>query len=144
MQLHLRELLSAGHWFDAMPGPPSDLYLVVLLAFLAWTVIAVAVYRLRRRLFAGNGALIGMGTRFGPYAITIGVIGLLLIAFRYAEVPGLSMRVFLYLTALAALGYIGFLGYYLVRRYPARLAEIRAEELRRRYAPERRRARRRR
>ncbi len=142
--LQLQELLDLGHWFDAIPGQPSQIYLVAVIGFTVWTIASIYLYYFRRKIFAGNGALIGMATRFGPYAIAIGLIGLFLLAMRYAGIPYISVRFLLYVTILAAIGYLGFLVYYLRRRYPARLAEVRAAELRRRYAPERKRGKRRR
>jgi len=142
--VNLQELLDVGHWFDSFPGPPSQVYLVAVVVFLIWTAVSLYVYYFRRKIFAGNGALIGMATRFGPYAIAIGVIGLFLLAMRYAGIPYISIRFLLYVTMLAAIGYLGFLVYYLTRRYSARLAEVRAAEVRRRYAPERKRGKRRR
>ncbi len=142
--MHLQELLDIGHLLDSFPGPPSPIYLVAAVVFLIWTSASLYVYYFRRKVFAGNGALIGMATKFGPYAIAIGVIGLFLLAMRYLGIPYISVRFLLYLTMLAAIGYVGFLIYYLVRRYPSRLAEVRAAEIRRRYAPERKRGKRRR
>lgn len=142
--MHLEKLLEAGHWFNPFPGPPSSLYLLATTGFVLWTVASLFLYYFRRQIFAGNGALIGILTRFGPAAIAIGLTGLFLLAMRYAGIPYLSIRFLLYLTILAAIGYLGFLVYYFLRRYPARLAEVRAAELRRRYAPERKRGKRRR
>lgn len=142
--MQLQELLDVGHWFDAFPGPPSQIYLVAVVGFTVWTLVSVYVYYFRRKIFAGNGALIGMATRLAPYAIAIGLIGLFLLAVRYAGIPYISVRFLLYATILAAIAYLGFLVYYLIRRYPTRLAEVRAAEMRRRYAPERKRGKRRR
>jgi len=142
--VQLQKLLDVGRWFDAFPGEPSQIYLVAVVFFLIWTIVSASVYYFRRKIFAGNGALIGMATRFGPYAIAIGLAGLFLLAMRYAGIPYISIRFLLYVTILAAIGYVGFLVYYLVRHYPARLAEVRAAEMRRRYAPERKRGKRRR
>lgn len=142
--MQLQELLDIGHWFESFPGPPSQIYLVAVVVFLIWTAVSLSVYYFRRKIFAGNGALIGIATRFGPYAIAIGVIGLFFLAMRYAGIPYISIRFLLYATMLAAVVYLGFLVYYLTRRYPARLLEVRAAEVRRRYAPERKRGKRRR
>jgi amino acid permease len=137
--VQLQKLLDLGRWFNPFPEPPGPLYLVALVVFVVWLGASIAVYAYRRRFFAGNGARIGMATRFGPYAITIGVVGILLLGMRYASIPYLSVRFLLYLTILVAIGFVVFLAYYLRRRYPARLAAVRAEELRRRYASERKR-----
>ena len=130
-------------WFTPFPTAPSTLDLVAVVFFGLWTIASIAIYVRRRQLFAGNGALIGVITRFGPYAITIGVVGLFLLLMRYLSVPYISIRFLLYLTAISALGFVVFLVYYFRQRYPSRLAAIRAEELRRRYAADRRKKRRR-
>ena len=136
------KLLDLSRWFAPFPEPPGSIYLVAVVVFGLWTIASVLLYVRRRQLFAGNGALIGMGTRFGPWAILIGGIGLFLLLMRYLGVPYISIRFLLYVTILAAIGYVGFLIYYLRRRYPGRLAAVRAEEQRRRYAASRRRKRR--
>jgi hypothetical protein len=136
------KLIDPSRWFQPFPEAPGALYIVVAVAFIIWTIASILVYMRRRQLFAGNGALIGIVTRFGPYAITIGAIGLFLLAMRYLGVPYISIRFLLYVTVLAAIGYLGFLVYYLRWRYPSRLAAVRAEELRRRYAASRKKRRR--
>lgn len=75
--------------------------------------------------------------------MTIGGIGLFLLLMRYLGVPYISMRFLLYLTTLSAVGFVGFLLYYFQKRYPARVAAVRAEEVRRRYAADRRKRRKR-
>jgi hypothetical protein len=141
--VQLSRLLDLSRWFAPFPEPPDPLYLVAVAVFGLWTIASVVIYVRRRQLFAGNGALIGMGTRFGPWAILIGGIGLFLLLMRYLGVPYISIRFLLYLTILTAVGYLVFLVYYFRQRYPARVAAVRAEELRRRYAADRRRKRRR-
>lgn len=142
--MQLQQLLDLGHWFEAFPGPPGPLYLVLLVFFVVWTVVSLYLYWFRRTVFAGNGALIGIASRYGRYAIAIGLLGLFLLVMRYLGIPYLSIRFLLDLTVLAAAGYVIFLIYYMIARYPRRLAEVRAHDLRRQYAPSRKRAKRRR
>jgi hypothetical protein len=130
-------------WFTPFPTPPSALDLVAVVFFGVWTIASIAIYVRRRQLFAGNGALIGVVTRLGPYAITIGAVGLFLLLMRYLGIPYISIRFLLYLAALSAFGFVVFLVYYFRQRYPRRLAAVRAEEIRRRYAADRRKRRRR-
>lgn len=137
------KLFDLSRWFAPFPEPPGPLYLVAAVVFVIWTIASIVIYIRRRVLFAGNGALIGVVTRFGPYAITIGVTGLFLLIMRYAGIPYISIRFLLYLTILSAIGFIGFLVYYSQKRYPARVAAVRAEEIRRRYATDRRKKRKR-
>ena len=142
--MQLAKLLEVGRWFDGFPGPPGPLYLVAVVAFLFWTLASGYLYFTRRKVFVGNGALIGMVTRLGPYAIAIGLLGLFLLLMRYLGIPYLSIRFLLYLTIVAAVGYVGFIVYYLRVRYPRRVAEVRAFEMRRRYSPQPKRGKRRR
>jgi len=129
--------------FDVFPSPPTTLTLILVVFFLLWTIASIVLYRFRRRIFTGNGALIGVATRFGSWAITIGVIGLVLLAVRYAGIPYLDMRFLLYLTGVAAIAFVGFIAFYLRRRYPSQLAAVRQHEVRRRYSPNRKKRRRR-
>ena len=139
----MQQVLDPNHWLNSFPPAPGWAIFVALIAFVVWTIVSSFVYIRRRQLFAGNGALIGMGTRFGWYAISIGIVGLLLILARYVQLPYVDMPLILLLDSLLAVGFLIFLIYSLRRRYPARLAAVRAHELRRHYAPERRRRKRR-
>jgi len=136
--MNFAALIDVSRWFEPFPSPVAWPEWAALVGFIIWTVGITLVYRFRRRVFAGNGALIGMGTRFGPYGISIGVLGLFLLACRFASVAYLSMRALLYLSILCVIGYVGYLGYYYRRHYPADLAAVRAQELRRRYTAPRR------
>ncbi|HEX5417999.1 MAG TPA: hypothetical protein VFZ25_20265 [Chloroflexota bacterium] len=131
-------LIDLSRWFEPFPSPVAWPEWAALVGFVLWTIGLALVYRFRRRVFVGNGALIGMGTRFGPYGISIGGLGLFLLGCRFASVAYLQMRALLYLAILCAVGYVGFLIYYYLRRYPAVLAAVRADETRRRYIPPRR------
>ena len=141
--MELSKLLDLSRWFAPFPEPPGPLYLVAAFVFVIWTIASVVIFLRRRILFAGNGALIGVVTRFGPYAITVGSIGLFLLLMRYGGVPYISIRFLFYVAMLSAVGFSGFLVYYFQRRYPARLAAVRAEEVRRRYVADRRKKRKR-
>jgi amino acid permease len=132
-----------GGWFDAFPPAPTPVNLVAVAFFIIWTIASISIYRFRRRIFAGNGARIGVVTRHGPWAIAIGIIGILLLGARYAGIPYLEMRFLLYLAVLATFGFAGYIAYYLMRHYPAQVQAVRAEEVRRRYTPNRKKKRRR-
>ena len=56
---------------------------------------------------------------------------------RYAGVPYIDIRFLLYLSIVSPFAFAGFIAYYLRRHYPAQVQAIRAEEVRRRYAPKR-------
>lgn len=141
--IDFHKLIDPSRWFAAFPEPPGPLYLVLVAFFVVWTIVAMVLYLFRGRIFARQPALKGMATRFGWYAVSIGWIGLFFLAVRYAQIPYFDMRIFLFLTILLALFFVGFVIYYLRVRYPKRVAEIRAHERRQKYAPEpkRRRAR---
>ena len=143
--MDFQKLFDLSRWFAiTITENPSPLYLVALAFFVVWTIASIYVYRFRRRVFVGNGARIGVVTRHGPWAIAIGIIGLIFVAARYTGFPILEMRFLLYLTVLAAVVFAGYIGYYLRRRYPFQVQAVRAEEVRRRYAPVNRRKKRRR
>jgi amino acid permease len=141
--VNFKDLFTISRWFNPFPEPPSPIYLFLIAFFVVWTAASIYVYRFRRRIFAGNGALIGVVTRFGPWAITIGAIGLILLAVRYAGIPYIEIRFLLYLALLSTVAFAAYIAYYLRRRYPRQLAAVRAEEVRRRYTTERRKKRRR-
>ena len=121
-------------WFDPFPESPTTVHYVAVSAFVVWTIASMVLYIRRRSIFAGRGALIGMTKRFGGYAIAIGWTGLFLAAMRYLAVPYLNIRFLFYLTILSAIGFLGFVAYYVRRHYPTRVAEVKAHDLRRRYA----------
>jgi hypothetical protein len=131
-------------WFLTVPPAPTAINYVAVVFFVVWTIANSYIYRFRRRIFAGNGARIGVVTRHGGWAIGIGIVGLVLLAARYIGIPLLEMRFLLYLTVLAAAAFAVYIAYYLRRHYPLHVQAVRAEEVRRRYAPVSRRKKRRR
>ena len=76
--MELQKLFDLSRWFEPFPGPPTPLYLIVVAFFVVWSIGCIYLYFFRRRIFAGNGARIGVVTRHGPWGITIGLVGLFL------------------------------------------------------------------
>lgn len=127
--------IAPGYWFTGDPTPPTPYFAVVTLFFVVALFALIAVYVLRRRVFASDPVLIGLAARLTPWAITIAAIGVFLIAWRYAEAPYFSAR-FLWLAC--ALGLVAMAGYvvrFMRRDYPRRAAELRARQERERYTP---------
>jgi hypothetical protein len=141
--VQLQKFIDPANWFNPFPEAPNPLYLVVVAFFAVWLIASIYIYYFRRRIFAGNGARIGVVTRHGSWAITIGIIGLFLLAVRYAGIPYLDIRFLLYLAVLGTFAFAGYIAYYLRRHYPAQVQAVRAEQVRRRYTPNRKKKRRR-
>ena len=122
--------LLAVPYADEVFGPLAIVYLII---FIAGFLTATALYfrpparlkdhALRRRL-SGRIAQAFMWA-FG--------VGLVFFAFRVMGLPGLGIRLWLYVTALGVAGVLGYVVYYLRRHYPEQLAAYEAQQLKRQY-----------
>lgn len=130
------KLLDGRHWMDPQPGPLS-LYHFVLAGALALILVGLIYYHflVARRRFGEHPFKMRLTRRATVYGAGISLVGLALLGARFGGVPFLSLPAFLYLTVLAGLALAGYLGYYLRRHYPSRLAEYDRRQLLFKYYP---------
>lgn len=113
-------------------GPFSITFLVI---FVTGFVVALGLYYDVGKRFRENRLLYGMVQRGASIAMLVFGIGLFFFVFRALHISafGLHMRIWLYLTFLAALGIGGYFWYYLKTIYPEKVRAIRAARIKRRY-----------
>ncbi len=124
------DYLTAPLWQTPTWGPLSITYVVVFsLGFLA----CLWIYNDPRRLIRKRDPLLAQFLhRIAGWGVIVFGVGLFFFLFRLGRISAfnLSMRLWLYLSALAAIVWLAYAGHVLVRVYPP-LARARAEELRR-------------
>lgn len=129
-------LLNPAHLFDGNPGPPSPYYWFLVAFFALLSVTGGISYSyLRPGRFKDHALHARIAEVVGMVSASLGLWGLFLLLMRFLNVGILSARILLYVTLLAALGLIGYFGYFYLRRYPVMLKDYLREEERRRYMP---------
>ncbi len=132
----LGPLFDGRHWMDPQPGPLSILHFVFagLLALILVGLTYYYFFRARRR-FGEHPFKMRLARRVATYGIAISLAGLVLLGVRYGGVPFLSLPALFYITVLMGLVLAGYLGFFLWRRYPSRLAQYERRQLLFRYSP---------
>ncbi len=132
----LGPLFDGRHWMDPQPGPLSILHFVFagLLALILVGLTYYYFFRARRR-FGEHPFKMRLARRVATYGIVISLAGLVLLGVRYGGVPFLSLPALFYITVLVGLALAGYLGFFLWRRYPSRLAQYERRQLMSRYSP---------
>jgi hypothetical protein len=90
----------------------------------------------RRRFFGSHTLHKALLDRFMPHLMWLCIVGLVLIACRYAGVSVFALRLWRYGWALWALGLFGYWGYYLLMRYRGHRAAYERQRTRERYMPQ--------
>lgn len=111
-------------------GPLAVVYLIV---FIAGFLTATALYFRPPARLKGHALRRRISGRIAQGFIWAFGIGLVFFAFRVMGLPGLGIRLWLYVAALGVLGVLGYVVYYLRRHYPAQLAAYEAQQLKRQY-----------
>ena len=130
------DFLSPSHWWTD-PTEPLDnpLYLVLAIVLGIALLVAAFAWIAAPRLFADHRFRQRQVTRLAVIVFSFAAAGLLILLFRWGQVPFLSKRLWLYIWWLAAIGTAVCIWYYLRRIYPRRLAAWLDAERRRRYLP---------
>lgn len=126
---------SLFHWFQLRPGPPPAIYWGLAgLYVLALGASAAYYFNIQQR-FAGHLFRVAVARRVGLGAGTLSAFGIIFVALRFWEVPYLSLRLWVYIVTIVAVGLGGFLAYYFLRMYPAALQAFDERILKQRYMP---------
>jgi hypothetical protein len=114
-------------------GPFAIVFLVLMLGLIA---AGVYLLRFRRPQWKGtNPVLFKAVNRFAPYAIWIGIIGILFLLFRVISLDFLNQRFWLYLTFLAAIALAVWVLYWYRTSYPKEMAKFQKTQKARQYMP---------
>ncbi len=114
-------------------GPFAIAFLVLMLV-----LIGVSIYflRFKRPEWKGtNPVLFKAVNRFSPYALWIGVLGILFLIFRIIPLDFFNLRFWLYLDFLALLGLAGWMLYWYRTSYPKEMAKFLKTQKARQYMP---------
>ncbi|MFH1485441.1 MAG: hypothetical protein ABIH46_05155 [Chloroflexota bacterium] len=134
--LDLSLLFNLGHWFDGNPGFPSVYYYVIAGIYVIGLAASVYLYfvyakgRFREHRFKRR-----MSGSVSTWAGVLALVALAFLGARYAGIPILSARIFLYLAIVASLGSLTYLLFYWFRLFPGELARYEDMVLRSRYSP---------
>lgn len=119
--------------FDSPPYATSFWYLAPAVIYALVLVAGSLVYAFSRSLFPGHSLHSRLARRCSAWAAVVGVFGLLVVGSRLAGIPYLGMNALITLSGLVAIGSAAYLGFFMLRRYPAQLAAHEAEQARRRF-----------
>lgn len=113
-------------------GPFSIAFLVL---FVTGAVVAIGLYYDVGKRFRKNRLLFNAIQRGASIAMIVFGIGLFFFVFRVLHVGalGLHMRIWLYLTFLAAVGMGGYFWYYLKTIYPEKARAVEKARIKRSY-----------
>jgi hypothetical protein len=118
---------------DPKLGPFAIAFFVLMLA-----LIGASIYflRFKRPQWKGtNPVLFKAVNRFAPYALWVGVLGIILLIFRLIPLDPFNLRYWLYLDFLALLGLAGWMLYWYRTGYPKEMAKFLKTQKARQYMP---------
>ncbi|MGQ9677096.1 MAG: hypothetical protein ACUVX1_15655 [Chloroflexota bacterium] len=127
-------LLDPTHLFDPNPGPPSAIYFVYAVIFLAVVGVGAYGYFVVRPTF-GNKLRRYYADILSRGAMIVGGIGLVIVLLRFLTVPVVSARILVYFWLLVTVGYSAFVVYFLYRIQPRRLREYQQAFTRAQFRP---------
>lgn len=114
-------------------GPFAYVYLILMLGLIGGGIYGYRV--LRPRFKNTNTVWYKAVARFAQPAIWIGVIGLLFLLARLVELDFFNMRLWFYLTLVAALGLAGWFFYWYRDSYPKEIAKFQKTQKQKQYLP---------
>ncbi|MDP2727331.1 MAG: hypothetical protein Q8P59_07280 [Dehalococcoidia bacterium] len=135
MILDFGRLFSLFHWFQLRPGPPSSLYFVLMGIYAVGLGASAAYFVNVRSRFADNPYRMNVAWRVGLAAGLLCTFGLIFVGLRFWGIPYLSLRFWVYIITIGAVGLGVFLAYFFLRMYPTSLQAFEELQLRQRYLP---------
>ncbi|MCF7812337.1 hypothetical protein K9M59_01925 [Candidatus Gracilibacteria bacterium] len=124
MQFDFSQLLTAHYFFDRTPGGDFLLGYFLLGFFILLFFARSLVLRFgpQDKYFRKS-----IRKRFGRF-VALGVVGILLVASRFAEIPLFSMRIWLYLILLLSIALGAWTGWSIYQDYQKRLRSVYREK----------------
>jgi hypothetical protein len=128
--------LGPEHWLaDAAEPIQHPAYLVFAVILTLAMAGAVYVKIMASQMFDGNRFKQREAAKLANVVLGFGLVGLVILLFRWQPVPFLSKRIWFYLWWLSALATTGYFIHYYRTDYPGRLYNYSEEARRRRYLP---------
>lgn len=128
-------LLKLSYWFDPLPGPWLNEYLKIIYAFFGLLVVAGLVAWLLAGKNKADRLIMRFWSKVQHFALTIGLVGLVLVLIRQERIYFLSMPLWLLLLVLGAIVWAYYIFRYITRVVPERRKEIEAKKLKEKYLP---------
>jgi len=129
----LNQLFKFNYLFNLNPGPNFfymwSLIVIFFIMFLAAIVIVIVSWRNRNIVYKK------LFSKIYTMLITIGLVGLLLLFFRYENVYFLSGRFLLLFLVVALLVWLGFIVYYGIRKFPLEITDYKDFLRKEKYIP---------
>ena len=119
-KINLSKLFRADYIFEASPVA-TGLYLYFLIVFGIFIVLSLIFFILLRRK---NKIYHKLYKRASIFFLVIGLIGLLLIFFRFEQIPYLSSRLMFLGLAIVFLLWGGWIGFYIIFTLPKEKKEL--------------------
>ena len=117
-------------------GPAFDRWGSVLLGVFLALILALLVLGYLLRVYSEGHTLHAVITqKVIRYGVAIQIAGLIVLALRVINFPGLSMRLFLFLPLIAEVAALGYLIWWMRTKYPDEIAYFEWEEQKREYLP---------
>lgn len=117
------------------PGQPSVLYWVLAGVYVVGLGGSAAYFVNVRQHFSDHTYRMAIARRIGLAGGLLCAFGLIFVGMRFWAIPVLSLRFWVLLVTVGAVGLGGFLAYYFTRMYPGSLQAFEAQQLRQRYLP---------
>ncbi len=128
-------LFKLFYWFQLHPGSPSGLYWVLAGIYAVGLGGSAAYFVNVRQRFGSHVHRMKIARRVALAAGLLSAFGLIFIGMRFWQIPVLSLRFWILLITLGAVGLGGYLAYYFTRMFPSSLEAFEAKQLRQRYLP---------
>jgi hypothetical protein len=133
------KLINIGRWFDTQPGPGSTWHVILGALFAIGIVVGTYLYQFYANQQLRNDRYrASLARNVGQGLLWVCIFGLIVVFFRLLDVGFFGMRLWLYLDLLIGIGLAVYLGYYMFKIYPVRLAAIQRAAARQAYLPRQR------
>ena len=131
----MNKLVDGDYLFQTPPLAPSGFFVALTIGFGVLLIACALIYWRRAKLAPENPVLRRMIRRVSKAGMWYAVTGLIIALFRFAEIPYVSMPVWMYLLLLCMIGSAAYYTYDLSERYPLAVWKLQESHAERRYRP---------
>jgi len=114
---NIKSFFKPAYLFNPYPGTNFGYYLASVVVFGLLLVCGITLLVIALRIDKKNPKR-KLFKKFSDLGFTIGIIGFILLFFRYENVAYLSSRFLLLLLLIIVLVWLSFIIFYILRRYP--------------------------
>ena len=135
MPTEIERFFTLSYWFNGTPSGPSIGVAVVIALFAVMTFASLIVWLKRRRLFPGQRIKTRLAARYGPWLFGIASFGLVSSVLAAVDFPIFSARIVWLAAGIWFIAIVGYLAWFMIRRYPQEARRLAREEALRPYLP---------